>query len=87
MLYKLKRMIDEVNYPYYSDAELQGIIDEAGEEPDLYAIARELCMVKAGIEEVKLGDVTIPSPHKHFLGLAAKYRSNFGGVVVRADGR
>lgn len=87
MLEQLKRLIDEANYPYYSDAELQAILDEAGETPDLHAIARELCMTKAGIEEIKLGDVTIPSPRKHFLGLAAKYRRNFGGVVVRADGR
>lgn len=87
MLEKLKRLIDEANYPYYSDEELQAILDDAGDKPDLYAIARELCLVKAGIEEIKLGDVTIPSPRKHFLGLAAKYRRNLGGMVVRADGR
>lgn len=84
---KLKRLIDEANYPYYSDAELQAILDEAGAKLDLHAIARELCLTKAGIEEIKLGDVTIPSPRKHFLGLAAKYRGNHGGMVVRADGR
>lgn len=93
MLEQLKRLIDEANYPYFSDAELQMRIDEAaaeleeGETLDLYPLARELCLVKAGIEEIKLGDVTIPSPRRHFVGLAAKYRRNCGGMVVRADGQ
>lgn len=87
MLEKLKRLIDEANYPYFSDAELQDRLDEAGGELDIYALARELCLVKAGIEEIKLGDVTIPSPRKHFLMLANKYRANQTGTVVRADGQ
>ena len=86
-LQRLRSLIDEDNYPYFSDAELQARIDEAGEEPDLLAIARDLCVIKAGIEEIKLGDVTIPSPRLHFLALAAKYRRNLGGTVVRADGQ
>ena len=79
---KLKNLIDEENYPYFSDADLQARIDE---QPDLYALARELCLIKAGIEELRLGDVTIPSPRNHFLMLAAKYRPNCTGVVTRAD--
>lgn len=86
-LQRLRSLIDEDNYPYFSDAELQDRIDEAGEDPDLLAIARDLCLTKAGIEEIKLGDVTIPSPRRHFLTLAAKYRCNQGGTVVRADGQ
>lgn len=81
-LEKLKSLIDEANYPYYSDEELWDMLVEG---TDLYALARELCLVKAGIEEMKLGDVVIPSPRNHFLGLAAKYRANQTRVVVRAD--
>lgn len=81
-LEKLKSLIDESNYPYFEDAELQARIEEM---TDIYALARELCIVKAGIEEMKLGDVIIPSPKNHFLMLAKKYRSNQTGVVVRAD--
>ena len=82
-LERLKELIDEANYPYFTDAELQERLSDAD---DLYELARELCLIKAGIEEVRLGDVVIPSPRRHFLMLAAKYRGNYGGVVVRADG-
>ncbi len=87
MLEKLKRLIDEPNYPYFDDSELQAYLDEAGKSPDLYALARNLCQIKSGIEEIKLGDIIIPSPRKHFQGLVAQYRGNHGGMVVRADGR
>lgn len=83
MLEQLKQMIDEVNYPYYDDAYLQSRIDSC---TDLNSLARELCLIKAGIEEIKLGDITIPSPRKHFLMLAQIYRGNCTGVAVRADG-
>lgn len=81
-LEKLKGLIDEENYPYFGDSYLQARIDDTD---DLYQLARELCLVKAGIEEIKLGDVTIPSPRQHFLMLAQQYRRNMTGVVVRAD--
>lgn len=87
-LEKLKQMIDEENYPYFDDSYLQSRIDEIGIEygVTLEPIAKELCLMKAGIEEIKLGDITIPSPKGHFMMLAQKYRSNLTGVVVRADG-
>lgn len=86
-LEKLKQMIDEENYPYFDDEYLQSRIDQIGVEGiTLESIARDLCLIKAGIEELKLGDITIPSPRNHFLMLASKYRSNMTGVTVRADG-
>lgn len=86
-LEKLKQMIDEENYPYFGDEYLQARIDQIGVEYGitLESIARDLCLIKAGIEEIKLGDITIPSPRKHFLMLASKYRANQTGTVVRAD--
>jgi hypothetical protein len=54
-LERLKSLIDENNFPYFDDTYLQLRIDEAGEPPDLYALAKELCIIKAGIEEMKLG--------------------------------
>ena len=86
-LEKLKEMIDEGNYPYFDDEYLQSRIDQIGqvEGITLESIARDLCLIKAGIEEIKLGDITIPSPRNHFLMLASKYRSNMTGVTVRAD--
>jgi len=86
-LAKLKEMIDEENYPYFDDEYLQARIDQIGqvEGVTLESIARDLCLIKAGIEEIKLGDITIPSPKKHFLMLANKYRDNMTGITVRAD--
>jgi len=86
-LAKLKQMIDEENYPYFDDEYLQARIDQISQAEGitLESIARDLCLIKAGIEEIKLGDITIPSPRKHFLMLASKYRSNMTGTTVRAD--
>ncbi len=88
-LNRLKDMIDEENYPYFTDEYLQSRIDQIGVEYGitLESIARDLCLIKAGIEEIKLGDITIPSPRNHFLMLASGYRQNQTGVVVRVDGR
>ena len=88
-LEKLKQMIDEENYPYFTDEYLQARIDQIGIEHGitLESIARDLCLIKAGIEELKLGDITIPSPRKHLLMLASGFRTNYTGVVVRVDGR
>ena len=86
-LKRLKQMIDEENYPYFTDEYLQNRLNEIGVEygRTLNGLARELCIVKAGIEEIKLGDVIIPSPKDYFLMLASGYRTNQTGVVVRAD--
>lgn len=88
-LEKLKGMIDEENYPYFSDKYLQSRINEIGIDygVTLKSIAKELCLIKAGIEEIKLGDITIPSPRNHFLMLASGFRFNHTGTVVRADER
>lgn len=89
MLDKLKQMIDEENYPYFSDEYLQERIKEIGIEYGitLKGLARELCIIKAGIEEIKLGDITIPSPKRYFLTMAQRYRKDGTRVVVRADGQ
>lgn len=82
MLEKLKKLIDEENYPYFDDTDL---LERLEAEPDVYALARELCLIKSGIEEMRLGDIVVPSPRQYFLVLAARYRRNQGGMVKRAD--
>lgn len=79
---KLKQLIDEENYPYFDDDELQSLLEDTD---DIYSLAQKLCIIKSGIEEIRLGDITIPSPRKHFLTLAQQYRKNMTGVVTRAD--
>lgn len=88
-LNKLKKMIDEENYPYFEDEYLWARIDQIDLEHGvtLESIARDLCLIKSGIEEIKLGDITIPSPRKHFLMLSSGFRFNQTGTVVRADAR
>jgi hypothetical protein len=85
----LKGMIDEENYPYFTDEYLQARIGqiETTEGITLQTIARDLCLIKSGIEEMKLGDITIPSPRNHFLRLSSSFRKSYTGTVVRADGK
>lgn len=88
-LEKLKVMIDEENYPYFTNEYLNGRIAEIGVEygVTLNSIAKDLCLQKSNIEEIKLGDIIIPSPRNHFLMLASQFRVNRTGTVVRADER
>jgi hypothetical protein len=83
----LKLMIDEANYPYFEDDALEAEIDKIGTVAGvtLQSIARDLCFIKAGIQEVRLGDIVIPSPREYFLRLSRKYRTNQTGRVARAD--
>ncbi len=83
----LKLMIDEANYPYFEDDALEAEIDKIGTVAGvtLQSIARDLCFIKAGIQKVRLGDISIPAPREHFLMLSRKYRTNQTGRVARAD--
>lgn len=83
-LEQLEFMIDESNYPYFDEIYLFGRIDELP-DGNLIPLAKELCIIKSGIEEIKLGDFTIPSPRKYFMDLIRKYRTNQTGCIVRAD--
>lgn len=83
---RLKFLIDEENYPYFTDKQLETYLKNVRTQTALYDLARKLCLIKAGIEAIRLGDVTIPSPRNHFLMLARSYRSNCSRVVTRADG-
>ena len=83
-LERLKNLIDEENYPYFDDGYL---LEELNADIIVEQLARDLCLVKSGIEEIKLGDIIIPSPKDYFLMLASKYRKNHTGVVIRADER
>lgn len=81
-LERLKSLIDEENYPYFKDGYL---LEKLKTDITVEKLARDLCLVKAGIEEMKLGDIIIPSPRNHFLMLASGYRKSHTGTVKRAD--
>lgn len=82
-LVQLKQLIDEENFPYFTDEFLTGKLSQA--DIDLRPLARELCIIKSGIPEIQLGDIIIPSPREHFMILSQTYRGNGSRVVVRAD--
>lgn len=87
-LEELKSLIDEEEYPFFEDEYLLARLNQMEtEETTLKSIARSLCLIKSGIEEIKLGDITIPSPRNHFLLLASEYRENKSRALVRADER
>ena len=87
-LARLKKLIDEDNFPYYEDSYLQSRLMTLEDEGQTYtSLVRELLLNKSSIEEIKLGDIVIPSPKNHFLMLASKYRGSKTGSVVRADDR
>ena len=88
----LKELIDEDNYPYFTDTYLQQMVNKIGIERGvtIESIAYDLIMMKSGIPEIKLGDVTIPSPRDHFLMLArnlrgSNRRAGSSRNMVRAD--
>lgn len=83
-LEKLKDLLEENNYPYFEDGYLQGKLDLL-EDGDYNSLVRELLIIKSGIPEITLGDITIPSPKEYMLILASKYRTNRTGMVVRYD--
>lgn len=100
MLNKLKQMIDEANYPYFTDQYLTRRLDGLSNDQTIDDLALELLMVKSGIEEIKLGDITIKSPSAYFRMLADdmrikiktnktidKNRKSKSRTMVRADGR
>jgi len=86
-LLELKDILDEENYPYFTDTYLTGRLVEVVDEDGERALARELLLKKSGIPGIKLGDIEIPSPKNHFQTLAFSYRKNSTGTVVRADER
>lgn len=95
MLNRLKQLIDETNYPYFTDDYLESRINNlSADNIDMDNLVLELLIVKSGIEEIKLGDITIKSPSAYFTMLAEnkrrqinKNRKSSTRKLVRADGR
>ena len=90
---KLKNMIDEYNYPYFTEEYLLAALEKVGSDANttIETVAKRLLIKKSGIQEIKLGDVTIPSPRMYFLSLASsigRKGSNAAGssrMVTRLD--
>ncbi|PRR84747.1 hypothetical protein [Clostridium luticellarii] len=70
---KLKLLIFESKYPYFSDEELQNFLTIY--DNDVYYTAAQLCLMKMDMEKsIKVGPITIENPDpSYWQGLANKY--------------
>lgn len=86
MIDEIKDIIEEENYPYFTDDYL---IEKISMMKDKDSLVKELLLKKSSIPEIKLGDLTIPSPSNHFLLLYKNYtlglRENQTRIILRAD--
>ena len=73
MINKLKILLLENKYPFFSDEELQLFLDE--NDNDVYTTASTLCYLKAdGDKKVTVGPITIESAGAEFwINLAERY--------------
>ncbi|UZQ49108.1 hypothetical protein [Clostridium kluyveri] len=86
-LEKLKLLVFESKYPYFSDEDLQNYLELYGD--NIYYAASQLCLMKMDIEKsIKVGPITVENPEPSYWKiLAAKYLDIFehGGVQNRGD--
>lgn len=78
----LKFNLQETNFPYFSDAELEIMLEQ-------YETVKEAtyqgCMIKAQNDSVKLGPINTVSNERYWLRRAKMFRANATGVIARAD--
>lgn len=85
---ELKEILDEAQYPYYTDEELEKkLVLINANTNKRHKIIRDMLLAKASIPAIKLGDVEIPSPANYFIIKSQNYRKSMTGTAVRADGR
>lgn len=79
---QLKFNLQETNFPYFSDADLQILLDTY---TTVQAASFNGCMIKAQDDSVKLGPINTTSNEKYWLRRAKMFRGNATGVMQRAD--
>lgn len=83
-LEELKFNLRETSSPYFSDEELQHLLDKNGNKVD--AASYEGLLIKAEDDSISLPGLDIPSSKKYYLRLARAFRPNRTGNMKRADG-
>ena len=78
----LKMNLQEKTFPYFSDSELQGLLEQYGTVKEA---SYQGCMMKAQDDSVKLGPINTASNEKYWLRRARMYRTNATGTMQRAD--
>lgn len=82
-LEKLKFNLQEVNFPYFTDVELQSLLDEYG---SVKAASYQGCLIKAQDDSVKLGPIDTISNEKYWLRRARLFKPTLTGTMKRGDG-
>lgn len=80
----LKFNLQETQFPYFSDAELQVLLEQYG---TVQQASYQGCMIKAQDDSVKLGPINTTSNEKYWLRRARMFRTNATGTVKRVDER
>lgn len=82
MLEKLKILIQEEAYGLFTDEELEEYLKEITVDnkvplAELYKLAGRLALLKSGMPEVRLGDISIKPPMQFFQHLASEYEQRY----------
>lgn len=88
LLTQLKFNLQEKQFPYFDDLELQFLLESY---PDINEASYEGCLIKAQNDSVSLGPINTPSNEqywlrraKHFRAKCSKYK-NASGTIRRVD--
>ena len=86
MVNKLKILLLESKYPFFSDEQLQIFLDD--NENDIYKTASDLCYLKAdGDSKVTVGPITIESAGADFwINLSEKYSKKSDELANKNSG-
>lgn len=74
--------LQETNFPYFSEADLQLLLDQ---HETVKEASYQGCMIKAQDDSVKLGPINTVSNEKYWLRRARMFKTNSTGTIKRAD--
>lgn len=80
---QLKLNLREADYPFFSDEQLQDLLDRAGGDVDE---ASQLgLIIKAECDQVAFSDLDLESSREYWLSLSRLYRRSRTGGMNRGD--
>lgn len=83
-LERLKENLRESDYPFFEEAQLIRLLEEADGNVD--AASYRGLIIKAEQDGIDLSDLQMESMRGYWLSLARLYRPDAGGVLKRGDG-
>jgi hypothetical protein len=77
-LQKLKFNLQESQYPYFSDIDLELLLEQYSTVP---AASYQGCLLKASVDSIEVSGVKIPSNRDYWLKLAEGYKEMISSTV------